>query len=204
MGLLKKAEQKTSEAVEPQQVTASDLENSDPDIRRRAAQILRGNDIIPALVSALEKEEKHAVRVAIFNAMREIGGVDVANALVPYLGSEDTEIRNAAVAVMKSLGKAMDEIMPDLLKHGDADIRIMAIDILQDLGHSAAPEWLGEVLKQDTHQNVVGAAIDRMVEIGTPDQCNALRAAAERFQDDPFIAFASAEAIKAIESGQQK
>ena len=186
---------------EPTAFSIDDLLHHDPEIRRRAAQTVRGADAVPALITALEAENKRVVRAAMFNALRDIGGAAVAGALTPLLGSEETDIRNGAVAVMKTLGSDVGDIMPGLLQQDDPDIRIMAIDILQDLGHPSAPDWLETVLKQDLHANVVGAAIDRMVEIGTTDHCDALRSAAERFADDPFISFATDQAIKAIEAG---
>ena len=200
MGLIKSKES-TLTSVEPLAVSSEDLLHVDPETRRRAAQTVRNEDAIPNLIDALLAETNRGVRAAIFNALRDISGPRVADALTPLLGSEDTDIRNGAVAVIKTLGTVVGDIMPELLSQSDPDIRIMAIDILQDLGHPSAPGWLANVLKQDPHANVVGAAIDRLVEIGTNDHCDALRDAARRFADDPFIAFAAAEAIKAIEAG---
>ena len=200
MGLMK-SKASTQTTVEPITVSPEDLLHTDPEIRRRAAQTVCSEDAVSTLIDALQSENNPGVRAAMFNALRDISGPSVAVALTPLLGSEDTDIRNGAVAVMKTLGTGVGDIMPELLSRSDSDIRIMAIDILQDLGHPSAPEWLENVLKQDPHANVVGAAIDRMVEIGTIDHCDALRDAARRFADDPFIAFAAAEAIKAIEAG---
>lgn len=201
MGLIKKTVVHATDA-EPEAIDVGDLQHVDPATRRRTVQFLREPGHIPDLLNAIEPEQDRTVRAAIFNALREIGGPEVAQGLAPFLGSENTEIRNASVAVMKSLGRGIDAMMPELLVHEDPDIRIMAIDILQDLGHEAAPQWLGEVLTRDTHANVVGAAIDRLVEIGTTEQCAALEDAAARFKDDPFILFASREAISAIEAGR--
>ena len=198
---LKKSTTPAQPSVAPTALSTEDLRHADAEVRRRAAQTVRGEDAVPILIEALQTEDKRVVRAAMFNALRDIAGTTVANALTPLLGSEDTEIRNGAVAVMKTLGTAVGDIMPELLSQSDPDIRIMAIDILQDLGHPSAPDWLEDVLKQDPHANVVGAAIDRMVEIGKIDHCDTLRDAARRFGNDPFIAFAAAEAIKAIEAG---
>lgn len=203
MALLKKVES-AEPADERDSLGAQDLRDPNPEIRRRAAQTMRDVDHVAALIAVIEQEENRAVRAAIFNALREIGGEQVAMGLVQFLGCEDTEIRNASVAAMKTLGTYVGQIMPDLLLHEDPDVRIMAIDILQDLDHPSAPAWLGDVLLQDENQNVIGTAIDRLVEIGTAEQCDALHAAAKRFPNDPFIAFAAEQAILAIDDGQEK
>jgi len=200
MGLIRKSTA-DREPIPSNDFTVQDLSSQDPATRRRAAQTLRAPAHIAPLLAAAAQETDRAARVAIFNALRDIGGVEVGRGLTPLLASEDADTRNAAVAVMKALGKDLGQIMPDLLADRDPDIRIMAIDILQDLGHPDAPSWLAAVLEHDDHQNVVGAAIDRMVEIGTPVHCDALRKAALRFASDPFIAFATNEAIRSIESG---
>ena len=74
----------------------------------------------------------------------------------------------------------------------------MALDVMQDFSVPGISMWLLQVIKEDAHPNVVGTALDRLVEIGTPDHVDAIRGAEARFPDDPFIAFAANRAMNAI------
>ena len=55
------------------------------------------------------------------------------------------------------------------------------------------------MLTHDPHINVVAAALEVLAEVGTPQACQALQLARQRFADDPFIGFAADLAQQRIE-----
>jgi hypothetical protein len=77
----------------------------------------------------------------------------------------------------------------------------MAIDILQTLAHAEAPTWLADLLGHEDQVNVVGAAIDRLAEIGTEDMLPLLDEVRDRFADEPYIQFATDTVIRRIRGG---
>ena len=86
----------------------------------------------------------------------------------------------------------------ELLNDRDSDVRIFAIDILQQLAHPQTPEWLLSVLKDETHINVIATAVDRLAEVGTSDMLPALKALKLRFPNEPYLDFAVQTAIRRI------
>jgi len=153
------------------------------------------------LLQALAGESEHVVREAIFDSLQQIGGERVVAGLIDLLRSEDAALRNGAIEVLQSMP---DEVAPhigELLCDSDSDVRIFAIDILQQLAHPRTPEWLLSILQNETHVNVVAAAVDRVAEVGTLEMIPALEAVKQRFAGEPFIGFAVDVAIRRIRGG---
>lgn len=191
-------------SVVNESVTPDDLRNEDAGKRRRAALELQDPESVSALVTALKSEEAEHVQMAIFESLRAIGtdaagGKAIAGELVDLLGSENADLRSGTVSVLKSLGRALEPHLDALLNHSDSDIRIMALDVLQDLELPQTSKYLADVLMNDNHPNVVGTALDRMAEIATRENLDAITAAAKRFPDDPYIAFVSDNIRDAIQ-----
>ena len=176
------------------------LRDPDPQARRWAARDLAAHpEAVDALADALEAERDPAVRAALLDALAAIGGERVAERLVPLLRSEDAALRNGAIEVLQGLPEAVAPHMARLLADADPDVRIFAADICRALPHPETPSWLAALLARETHPNVVGTAIDVLAEIGGPAELPALRAAAERFAAEPFLAFSARVAIRRIE-----
>lgn len=121
-----------------------------------------------------------------------------------FLRSEDAGLRNGAVAVLQQIPEATGAQMRELLADPDPDVRIMAVDVLQTLAHADAPAWLGELLQREGEVNVVGAAVDRLAEIGTPEMLPVLAEVRERFADEPYIAFAIETVVRRIAGGDAR
>ncbi|MCB1739112.1 MAG: HEAT repeat domain-containing protein, partial [Gammaproteobacteria bacterium] len=154
------------------------LQAVEPEKRRWAARDLAGcPEAVDALCDRLEVEHDESVRQAILNALMRIGDSRVCERLTALLRSEDAALRNSVIEVMQNLPQVVAPYMERLLSDDDSDVRIFAVDILQVLQHENAPRWLLEVVERDAHVNVVGAALDRLAEIGTPDMVPALLSA---------------------------
>jgi len=175
------------------------LNAEDPQERRWAVRDLAAYpDAIDVLLKALPKEQELPIIEAIFNSLQHIGGEEVVLGLIPILHSEEAVLRNGAIEVLQSMPENVALHIIELLNDKDSDIRIFAIDILQVLAHPRTPEWLLSVLKDETHINVIAAAVDRLAEVGTPDMVPDLEIIKQRFPDESYLIFAVDTAIRRI------
>ncbi len=167
------------------------LDDADTGVRRWAARDLVAHPQAAAAVCAqLSRERDSSVRSVLFSSAARLGGAVVAEALLPLLRSEDPGLRNGAIEVLSGLPDAVAPHIERLLHDADGDVRIFSVNLLGDLPHPQVPQWLAQVLLHETAVNVVGAALEVLAEVGTPASLPALQAAARRFADDPYIAFA--------------
>lgn len=151
------------------------------------------------LAGHLETEESPAVREAILTNLVRIGGAAAARPLVEVLrGSEDTHLRNAVIETLQSMGESVVAELELLLDDPVADLRIYALNIAQSLRSARVPDLALRVLAEDPHVNVCAAAIDVISQVGGPEMIPSLQAAANRFPDDPFLAYAVRATIKRI------
>jgi HEAT repeat protein len=175
------------------------LGDADATTRRWAARDLAMHPAAAAALCArLRDEPDLSVRSALFSSAAMLGGGEVVAAMLPLLRSEDAGLRNGALEVLAGLP---DEVAPHveaLLRDADSDVRIFTVNLLADLQHAEVPQWLSQVLLRDAAVNVVGAAVEVLAEVGTQETLPALRATAQRFPDEMFIAFAVELAIDRI------
>ena len=61
------------------------------------------------------------------------------------------------------------------------------------------PLWLLQVIENEQHVNVVGTAVDRLAEVGTPDMVKALETLKMRWEGQGFISFAVDAGIQRIQ-----
>jgi HEAT repeat protein len=177
------------------------LGDADASVRRWAARDLAERPSAAAaasLCARLSIEADASVRAVLFSSAARLGGALVAQALVPLLRSEDPGLRNGAIEVLGGLSEAVAPHIEKLLCDSDSDVRIFTVNLLGDLRHPKVTQWLSQVLLQDAAVNVVGAALDVLAEVGSIESLPAVRAAALRFADDAYIAFAVGVAIERI------
>jgi len=175
------------------------LNDADISVRRWAARDLAAHPrAAAALCARLAQESDASVRAVLFSSAARLGGSGVVNALLPLLRSEDAGLRNGAIEVLAGLPDAVTPHIDRLLKDTDSDVRIFAVNLLGNLQHAQVPQWLAQVLLHEPAVNVVGAALEVLAEVGTPETLPALRSAAQRFADDAYIGFAVDLAIVRI------
>ncbi len=142
------------------------------------------------LGAALAAEPAARVREAIITALLGIGSPAAASVLAGLLGSEDTALRNDAIAALRELGPAAMAPIALLLDSPVTDIRIFAVSVLSGLPQPQAAMLLQGVLARDPAINVGLAAVEVLVEVGGPDSVPALLAFAARFPNEPFVRMA--------------
>ncbi|MGO9791987.1 MAG: HEAT repeat domain-containing protein [Solirubrobacteraceae bacterium] len=200
MGLVRRTPQSQPDAERRERPRDTDglltaLRDPRADVRRWAALDLAGNqDAVAPLAARLAGEADQAVREALLSTLAEIGGAAVVDALVPYLRWEDAGVRNAVVECLSLISASVDAI-PELLADSDADVRAMTVMLLAALRDARVPELLLGVVACDPDPNVCGAAIGELAELGDETACIVIEAAATRFPNDPFVAFAARTSV---------
>lgn len=164
---------------------------------RAAATLPSG---LAILSDALPKETSSRVREAIFTALARIGTSASAATVVPYLRSDDPEIRTGALDALRAMSDGAVAHLPDLLRDHDADVRLLACELVRNQPADSANVMLCALLSAEPDANVCAAAIEVLAETGDARVLPALQDCAARFPDDPFIAFAVSLAIDRIGS----
>lgn len=177
------------------------LRDPDPQRRRWAARDLVAHPECATVLGAhLTGEPDARVREAAFVSLAAIGGAAAVDALLPLLRSEEPSLRNGAIEALSGLPQAVSPRIDALLHDADPDVRLFTVNLLGELPHAQVLAWLQQVLDRETAVNVVGAAIEVLAEVGGPAQVQALRRAAARFSDEPFVAFAADVAAARMEA----
>lgn len=175
------------------------LTDADSTVRRWAARdLLQHAQATPALVARLPVEADRSVREVILTTLTRLGDAAAVAGLVSCLRSEDAQPRNEAIEAMQSLPDEVAPIMGGLLKDDDADVRIMAVNILQSLQHPKVEQWLIDVIDHDDQVNVCGTAVDLLGEVGSLAARGALERLRLRFAGEPYIVFATDLALQRI------
>jgi HEAT repeat protein len=176
----------------------ADIESPDADVRRAAVRLATRLGEAEVLARHLEDENDTGLRETILTSLVRIGGVKAARPLIQMLSTEDALLRNAVIETLQSMGEIVVSEIETLLDDDNPDMRIYAVNIIQSLRSPRVPDIALRVIASDPHVNVCAAAVDVLAEVGTPEMADELRAAASRFPDQPFFAFAVRAAIKRI------
>ena len=83
---------------------------------------LNAPDGVPALLERLGKEPSRAVRDAIFQALIRIDADAAIEGSIRLLGSEDPQIRNQAVDVLRRKGARSIPFLNTVMRDGDKDL----------------------------------------------------------------------------------
>jgi HEAT repeat protein len=126
-----------------------------------AAEIghLNAPEGVPALLERLAKEPSRAVRISIFRALKRIESDAVIEASIRLLGSDDAEMRNQAVEVLRCKGARSIPFLIPVMRDGDKDLRKLALDSLNGLQGSGS-DVIYETALSDPDLNVVITALE--------------------------------------------
>ncbi len=130
---------------------------------------------VPALLSALDDGDVRARqnRVAVLEALGQIGDLRVLDALLVYLAADDEKIRAAAQKVLVQIGSPALDTLLAALKDGDREVRLVAIEALSKIGGERAVEAL-LVAFQEGEQDSSQAAATALANIGDVGAVEAL------------------------------
>ncbi len=170
---------------------AAALKSASADARWSAARGLAGSpEGVEALAGALGAETDPRVREAMFTSLARIGTPQSAAVAAPYLRSDDAQVRTGALDALRAAPQAARPELPALLEDPDADVRLLACEIVRGLPGPDAIGLLGALLEREADVNVCAAAVDVVAEIGDPTILPTLARCAERFSGEPFLVFA--------------
>lgn len=154
------------------------------------------------LGNALEAEKDPRAREALLAALLAIADPSAAAALARHLRSEDASLRNACIEALQAMPAAASSVLPSLLADADADVRLLATEIVRTQPTEAANGMLASLLERETHPNVCGAAVEVLAEVGTSNAVPSLRAARTRFASEAFLPLAIDTVIARLGSGR--
>ena len=183
--------------------TLGNLVSGDADERwaaARAAAEVPG--AVMLLAAALRNERDSRVREAMFTSLARIGTSESADLLISFLRSDSANLRAGALDALHIMVGRMTELLPRLLGDRDVDIRILSCELARTLPGPEATTVLCTLLSGEQEANVCAAAIDVLAEVGGPAALPALTACAQKFSDNPFLAFAIKTATDRINSQQ--
>ena len=183
----------TSQAPEP---SAPSLTAASSDERWSAVRAATGRpEGVALLAKALAVERDFRVLEAIFTGLARIGTAESAEAVVPYLRSDDAALRTGAIDALRAMPAAAARHLPPLLADPDPDVRLLSCELVRDLPAAEASRLLCGLLEGETEKNVCASAVEVLSEISDPSALPVLQRCAVRFADDPFVAFSLKVAI---------
>ena len=170
---------------------------------RLASQLPNGVEL---LSYALANETTRRVREAMFTALARIATPAAAEAVLPFVRSEDAHVRTEALDALGAMKAVVWPYLPALLRDADSDVRILACELARSMPAGEAAGLFTSVLESELQPNVCAAIVEVLAEIGGADVLPALERCRERFRATPFLAFAigtAAERIRAQSSGKR-
>lgn len=122
---------------------------------------LNASEGVAPLLERLAKEPSIAVRDAIFQALIRIEADAAIEGSIALLASEDPQIRNQAVDVLRRKGPAAVPFLSGVMRDGDKDMRKLVLDVLSGTPAEGASEIYARALS-DTDVNVVITAVENL------------------------------------------
>jgi len=122
---------------------------------------LNSPDGVPVLLERLGKEPSRTVRDAIFQALIRIDGDAPIHAAIRLLESDDPQIRNQAVDVLRHKGDRSMPFLETAMRDGDKDLRKLVLDVLSCVRTGAA-DGIYEAALADPDANVVITAVENL------------------------------------------
>jgi HEAT repeat protein len=151
---------------------------------------------VPALAGRLGNEPSRAVREAIFQALIHIDAEAAIEACIVLLASEDPQLRNQAVDVLRHKGAAALPFLAAVMREGDKDLRKLVLDILREIDSTGA-EAIYDAALSDPDANVVITAVENVAKTraaGYRERIEDLLSTA----DQPMLAGACLEALAGL------
>jgi HEAT repeat protein len=116
---------------------------------------------VPPLLKRLGQEPSRAVRDAIFQALIRIDTDASIEGPIRLLASEDPQIRNQAVDVLRHKGARSVPFLDVAMRNGGKDLRKLVLDVLSGVQASGV-EAIYELALSDPDENVVITAVENL------------------------------------------
>lgn len=185
------------------------LNDEDPSERRYASEELSKYDerVIYPLIKAL-RDESTAVQESATQALISIGisedeerflinpGELVTYMVIPLLREDEAYLRNTALLILKEIGSRAPNLIYQLLKDKDPDVRKFGLDLISDIKIGFDGEAIIPLLR-DPNANVRAAAARA---IGELKYREAIPALVQSLNDEEWVAFYILQSLSALEA----
>jgi HEAT repeat protein len=116
---------------------------------------------VAVLLDRLGKEPSRAVRDAIFQALIRIDADAATEGSIGLLASDDPQVRNQAVDVLRRKGARSIPLLAAAMRDGDKDIRKLVLDVLSGIQADGVGETYAAALS-DADVNVAITAVENL------------------------------------------
>jgi HEAT repeat protein len=201
MPLIRKTPDPLSAAPPDAKAVMAALANGTDDERwaaARSAHDLPGG--ARALGEALAREQNPRVREAMFTSLARICSVESVELLLPYIRSDEAHLRTGAMDALRAMKGTAWPYLPQLLRDANADVRLLACELVRDVPADEAAQMLCTLLETEREPNVCASAIEVLAEVGGVEALPVLARCEERFRATPFLAFSIKMATDRIRS----
>jgi HEAT repeat protein len=140
------------------------LHSSDETERNYAAEDIgywNAPEGVEPLLDRLGRESSRAVRDAIFQALIRIDGDASIEGSIRLLSSEDPQVRNQAVDVLRRKGARSVPFLNAAMRDGDKDTRKLVLDVLSGVP-AAGTDEIYQTALSDEDPNVVITAVENL------------------------------------------
>lgn len=137
----------------------SDLSSEDEKTRAFAAEDIACDEVwegVGPMIARLEIEPSRYVREVIVSSLKMLSGPKLVNQLIPCLRSDDAFVRNSIIDILALQGEESLEALRGPLQDADKDTRKFALDVLVQIGSSAAA-LIAEAMADPDINNVITA-----------------------------------------------
>jgi HEAT repeat protein len=201
MPLIRKTADPLATAPPPLAEVVRALANGTPEERwaaARAAHDIPGSAKI--LGEALTREPLARVREAMFTSLARIATAESAELILPFLRSDEAHLRNGALDALRAMKSTVSPYLQRLLEDGDADVRLLACELVRNVPDDEAERLLCSLLEAEREPNVCASAVEVLAEIGGADALPVLARCEQRFRESPFLVFSIKVAADRIRS----
>lgn len=164
--------------------------------RRDAAKALRYQATgTSSLLAQLNKEDSTVVVEAILDSLLYQSrdsrhAEDIVSALLPWLPEMNAGVRNSAILFLSALPRQMEQHIPTLLADSNKDVQLYALDIVRSMNHPDTAKWLGQMLQNNLHTNVLISLLDRIGDFQAEELLEEVSALCNDCRD-PLVAFSA-------------
>lgn len=181
------------------EVWVEELSAPDPEVRRRAAVALEDQPrALDDLVERLAQEDQVEVINSMLIAILKHPDSAHAEQVFEMVRSDDAKRRTLVVDAIRTLPGSCTSFLRRFLRDEDPDVRVLTANTLQMVAMEEVETLLLEQLGDETDDNVVGAIVEALMEVGTSDAVLALQDRRTRVDEGGFLAFALDAAIKQL------
>ena len=138
----------------------SDLSSEDEKTRAFAAEDIACDGImegIGPLLARLEIEPSRYVREVIVSSLKMMSGPDLVTQVIPCLRSDDAFVRNSIIDILALQGEESLDALRGPLQDTDKDTRKFVLDVLVQIGSSAAATLIADAMADPDINNVITA-----------------------------------------------